>query len=89
MSERAVEYDVRRGGIQRVHDHTPSRCWMWARSTAKRTAVVHVSLGGPCWWLPNVRRRRYAGIAEYGVGWLLLAVQVAHRSSPTSQEGTR
>lgn len=82
MSEHSAEYDVARAGLQRVHHHTPGRCWEWVRATDRRTLAVHVSAGRPCWWLPNIGRKRYAGITEWRAGWLLLAVQVATR--PTS-----
>lgn len=80
MPENQTEYDVARGGVQRVHHHGPGRCWEWGRATGKRTLAVHVSAGRPVWWKPNVGRKRYAGITEWRAGWLLFAVQVAHRA---------
>lgn len=78
------EYDAKRGGIQRIHDHSPSRCWAWARATSRRTIAVHASAGGPVWWRPNIGRKQYAGITEWRAGWLLLAAQVAHRAAPAN-----
>lgn len=75
-------YDARRGGVQRVHDHTQSRCWAWAHATARRSMAAHISAGGPVWWRPDAGLRRYAGITEWRAGWLLLAVQVATRPHP-------
>lgn len=66
--------------IQRVHHKTPGRCYEYGRATAKRTVVVHLSLGGTIWWQPDVGRKRYSGITEYRAGWLLVAVQVAHKT---------
>ena len=77
------EYDVKRGGVQRVHSDGPSLCWIWTKVLRGRVWVIHLSLGPPLWLKPDVRVKRYSGITERRVGWGLVAVQVASKPART------
>jgi hypothetical protein len=81
----SIDYDVKVGGIQRVHSEGPALCWMWTGVARQRIWVIHVSAGLPFWWRPSLGRKQYAGITEFRAGWLLFAVQVARRPLPRAR----